>query len=545
MIKKKKVSKEERIIERRKELAKNGQVAAIWTRVSSADQYKTNCSIETQLEGCRNYCNRNNIRIKHEFGGENESAKEAGDLFMEMIGEVLNDPEYNTIIVYDFDRFSRNSDDGIYYKTKVKKNGINVISVNQPIDANNILASQLENFLIILADIDNAMRRHKCYNGMVSCINRGEWFSRPPIGYDTKKVDKHHIITVNEKGKILKRAFEWIANEPSITQFEIQSRLKAQGLDLPKQTLSSCLHNSFYCGRLEHQYLNTDTPNIKYDRHGNPYIMGVQEPLISEELFEKVQDVLDGNRNHYEQATETPKFPLKKHLYCAKDHRLLTGYTTKGNDYYKCGMKGCKTNVSATIVHDQFKNILDRYIIPSEISTIFAKVLERKFQEKEGADVEAARNIKKKLETLKTKLKTVNRRYALDEIEKDVYDDVKKDLLMEINATEHELRQSEAKLSNLSKYVGNSITIASKLGSYWNKMDYKLCQMIQKMAFPQGILWDGERKALRTDGENIFLSELSKLQHLTLDEGIKKQDTQSDVSCLVAGGGFEPPTSGL
>ena len=47
MIKKKKISKEERIIERRKELAKNGQVAAIWTRVSSADQYKTNCSIET------------------------------------------------------------------------------------------------------------------------------------------------------------------------------------------------------------------------------------------------------------------------------------------------------------------------------------------------------------------------------------------------------------------------------------------------------------------------------------------------------------------
>ena len=46
------------------------------------------------------------------------------------------------------------------------------------------------------------------------------------------------------------------------------------------------------------------------------------------------------------------------------------------------------------------------------------------------------------------------------------------------------------------------------------------------MAFPQGILWDDERKALRTDGENIFLSELSKLQHLTLDEGIKNRTLQ-------------------
>ena len=545
MIKKKKISKEEKIIERRKELAKNGQVAAIWTRVSSADQYKTNCSIETQLEGCRNYCNRNNIRIKHEFGGENESAKEAGDLFMEMIGEVLNDPEYNTIIVYDFDRFSRNSDDGIYYKTKVKKSGINVISVNQPIDANNILASQLENFLIILADIDNAMRRHKCYNGMVSCINRGEWFSRPPIGYDTKKVDKHHIITVNEKGKILKRAFEWMANDPSITQFEVQRRLKAQGLDIPKQTLSACLHNSFYCGRLEHQYLNTDTPNIQYDRRGNAYIVGVQEPLISEELFEKVQDILEGNHGHYEQATETPKFPLKKHLYCAKDHKLLTGYTQKGKDYYKCGVKGCKTNVSAAIIHDQFKNILNRYNIPNEISAIFAKVLERKFQEKEGADLEAAKNIKKKLETLKTKLKTVNRRYALEEIEKDVYDDVKKDLLMEINTTENELKQSEAKLSNLNKYVSNSIAIASKLGSYWSKMDFKLCQKIQKLAFPNGVYWDGEKKTLRTEGENSFLSEIARLQTITNDESIKKWDTSTEVSRSVAGAGLEPATFGL
>lgn len=46
---KKHLSREERIIEKRKELAKSGKVAAIWTRVSSADQYKQNYySIDTQ-----------------------------------------------------------------------------------------------------------------------------------------------------------------------------------------------------------------------------------------------------------------------------------------------------------------------------------------------------------------------------------------------------------------------------------------------------------------------------------------------------------------
>ena len=76
-------------------------------------------------------------------------------------------------------------------------------------------------------------------------------------------------------------------------------------------------------------------------------------------------------------------------------------------------------------------------------------------------------------------------------------------------------------------------------------MDYQLCQKIQKLAYPNGIYWDGEKKTLRTDGENIFLSQIARLQNITSDEGIKKQDTQPTVSCLVAGGGFEPPTSGL
>ena len=51
---KKYLTREERIIAKRKELAKTGKVAAIWTRVSSADQYKQNFSIDTQNELVKN-----------------------------------------------------------------------------------------------------------------------------------------------------------------------------------------------------------------------------------------------------------------------------------------------------------------------------------------------------------------------------------------------------------------------------------------------------------------------------------------------------------
>lgn len=70
MIKKQKkyLTKEEKIIAKRRELAKKEKVAAIWTRVSSADQYKKNFSVDTQEKACIEYCERNNIRVKGIFG---------------------------------------------------------------------------------------------------------------------------------------------------------------------------------------------------------------------------------------------------------------------------------------------------------------------------------------------------------------------------------------------------------------------------------------------------------------------------------------------
>ena len=538
MIKHVRKTREERIIEARQRLAQKEKVAAIWTRVSSADQYKTNYSIDTQRQGCYEYCKRNGIRVKKEFGGENESAKEAGDLFLDMIGEVLNDPEYNCIVVFDFDRFSRDSNDGIIYKTKVKRCGITVKSVNQPIDSNNVLAEQIENILIIIADIDNAMRRHKCHEGMVGCINRGEWYSRPPLGYDSKKDGRHHVITVNEKGRILRNAFQWVATEPEITQNEIIERLKRLGLVISKSRLSAILHNNFYCGRLEHKYLNTENLD-------KPYIMGVQEPLVSEEMFDRVQNILAGNHCKYEQAEETPRFPLKKFVFCAKDGHLMTGYTTKGKEYYKCPVKGCKTNISADEVHQQYSVLLDRYKLSEALVPVFTKVLDKKYRENEDMKVEAISNLRKNLATLKTKQKTVTRRYATGEIEKVVFDEVQGDLNAEILAIENELQQLEKNISNLSKYISRSVEIASQVGGYWRKRDYKLCQKIQKLTFPDGIKWDGEKRCFRTDGENVFLAKIALVEASVGGWAKKEQDKSCDLSCLVAEAGLEPTTSGL
>ena len=275
------------------------------------------------------------------------------------------------------------------------------------------------------------------------------------------------------------------------------------------------------------------------------YIIGVQEPLVSEELFDHVQNILAGNHSNYEQAEETPRFPLKKFVFCAKDGHLMTGYTTKGKEYYKCPVKGCRTNISADEVHQQYSRLLDRYKLSEALVPVFTKVLDKKYREREDMKVEAISNLKKNLATLKTKQKTVTMRYATGEIDKAVFDEVHGDLSAEILVVENELHHFEKNISNLSKYISKSLEIASQLGSYWRKGDYKLCQKIQKLTFPSGIKWDGENRCFRTDGENAFLSKIALVEASAGDWTKKEQDKSCDLSCLVAEAGLEPTTSGL
>ena len=531
MIKKVKETRKDKIVSKRKALTESGKgKALIWTRVSSEDQYRNNNSLDTQLEACRRYCAVNNKEVKHEFGGTFESAKVAGEGFLQMVGAALNDYEVDTIVVYDYDRFSRNLEEGLAYKGQLNRNGITIVAVNQPVDKNNLLAKHMEAILLIVADIDNAMRRHKCYEGMVACINRGEWYSKPPLGYDGKKVDKKHQITVNDKGRILKNAWLWIANEPNITQSKIVERLRARGLEITKQRLSACLRNSFYCGRLEHKYLNGGV------------IKGVQEPLISEALFDKVQQILDGNPNGYEQATETPRFPLKSHIFY--NGHMLTGYTAKAKniDYYKYSGKDGAVNVSAKELHAKYVELLGEFAVPPRLIPILKDVLRRKFEEKEGVQAVEVDNIQKRIATLKTQIKTVKRRFAVGDIEKDVYDSVEADLRAELVSVERELERASVSLSNLAEYIDDAIAIACNLGAYWDRRDFEVCQKIQNLVFPEGVIWDKENRCYRTQNCNQFFD---LTRSISADFKAKEKDKSCDLSCLVAGGGLEPPASGL
>ena len=106
--------------------------AVIYARYSSDNQREE--SIEGQIRECTAYAEKNGITvIKHYIDRAFSAKTDNRPEFQQMIkdsGKKL----FDVVLVWKFDRFARNRFDSANYKMILKKNGVHLISVMEPID---------------------------------------------------------------------------------------------------------------------------------------------------------------------------------------------------------------------------------------------------------------------------------------------------------------------------------------------------------------------------------------------------------------------------
>ena len=470
------------------------KVAALWTRVSTERQEENNCSLETQECICREYAEKHHITIKKQYGGTHESAKTEGQLYRQMITEVAKDSDINIILVYSYDRFSRAGIEAIMTKAYLRTKGVYVISATQPIDPDSIAGEFIENILFLFNQFENSLRRDKAVTGMTACLERGEWYGKPPLGYDRKKVGKTHVLTVNDAGRILKRAFMWKANE-GMSDVEIVERLALEGIRVDRKHLNKILHNPFYCGYITHNLLG-------YDEKGEPIkVKGKQEILIDEATFDKIQGATHAGYEHQE---VTEPFPLKRHVRCSDCGGYLTGYTVKsrGKDYYKCNKTGCKSNQSAERLHQQYIALLNTYSIPKALVPILTKVLHKVFKEYNQERCDTRSLLLKNKSVFERKLLELKIRHGMGEIDKEIYTATAAHLNDQLTQIHKALQEAERDLSNEKKYISDVIAMSCKLGTLWQDGDFRTRQKLQNLVYPDGILFDKHLGCYRTENEN-------------------------------------------
>ena len=353
--------------------------AVIYARYSSDNQREE--SIEGQIRECTAYAEKNGITIVKHYIDRAISAKtDNRPEFQQMIkdsGKKL----FDVVLVWKFDRFARNRFDSANYKMILKKNGVHLISVMEPI-AEGSQGILVETLLEGMAEYYSAELALKVARGerenALQCKYNG---GVVPLGFTIGKEDRLYHIDP-ETAPIVQEIFSRYADgEPAE---KIAASLNERGLrtrtgkPFVKNSFFQIFRNRRYIG--EYRYKDIVTPG------GIPAI-------VDQDLFDRVQQRFEQNRiAHGRPAKEDVSYLLTTKLFCGKCGALMfgesgTSATGRTYYYYKCAnvkrRKGCnkktvqKEWLEELVVRETMKLIQDDAVIDA----IVAEVMELQDQE--------------------------------------------------------------------------------------------------------------------------------------------------------------------
>ena len=522
---------------KQKVVTRRGLNAITYTRVSTKEQADNNLSLLTQRKFCDLFAEREGIVVKEYFGGTYESAQsDERKEFKRMMDYVRKSKEkISYIIVYSVDRFSRSGENAIYIASQLKQNGVQIFSVTQPTDTSTPNGSFQQNLFFLFSQYENDQRREKCMTGTKEMLLRGEWPTQAPIGYDHIRVNGQRKIVANEKGKLIRKAFLWKANE-GLTIEEIVKRLAEQGLKLYHQSVSKILRNPFYCGLMAHNLLDGEL------------LEGNHEKIISKEIFVKANNELAKSTSGFKWDKEMDeKVPLKKFVRCANCGSPMRGYIVKKKKiyYYKCNNK-CNCNKSAKALNEGWANFLTSFGFDEKYFAVIKDEVVVRLEELAKERFERCDQIENELKELDKKIERLDERYIMiEDITKPQYDKFISKYKEEKELLEQQLSKTPIKKSNLAKCAEAACQIASNFHNLWVSSKAEMKKRLQFLLFPEGIFYDKKNDECRTGRMNTVFTVIRSI--LEKYNNIKKGEIQHclNFAPLVARTGVEPVTSGL
>jgi DNA invertase Pin-like site-specific DNA recombinase len=302
--------------------------AVIYARVSSREQEETGYSLPAQEKLLKEYAERKGFEVVKVFSiTESASGKRQREIFNEMLSFVKKN-DIKVILCEKVDRLTRNLKDAVLIDDWLEKNAerqVHLVKDSLILHKNSRSQEKLNwGIRVILAKnyIENLSEEIK--KGQMEKISEGWLPGNPPLGYKLVGSEGHKIPVIDEKkAPLVKKMFELYATgnyslEKLVEVMYKEGLRTKKGNKLVKSRMASLLSHPFYYGKI---------------RWNGKLYDGKHQPLISKELFDRVQRVLNGKA--------TPKY--NKHFWlfkglirCGKCNRFITWEKHKGIVYGHC-----------------------------------------------------------------------------------------------------------------------------------------------------------------------------------------------------------------
>ncbi len=330
------------------------KTAVIYARYSSDSQ--TEQSIDGQLRVCQDYAKSHDIVILNTYidramTGTNDNRPD----FQRMIKD-SNRREWNYVIVYKFDRFSRNKYETAMHKKTLKDNGTKVISATEFVPDTPegiIFESMLEGY----AEYYSAELSQKIRRGNNESRRKGN-LTGGKIPYGYKNVDKKAVIVPEEADVV-----RYIYKQYSIGVFvkDIISNLTAKGIlyngkPFVRNTVYKILKNERYSGI--------------YHYNGEVFD-NIYPQIVDTETFNVVRSKVMNNQ--YGKRSDDITYLLKDKIKCGYCGMSITGDngTSRQGErkyYYKC--RGRKHKLNDCHKQAIRKDVLENIVLESVIEQI-------------------------------------------------------------------------------------------------------------------------------------------------------------------------------
>lgn len=344
--------------------------AVIYARYSSDNQREE--SIEGQIRECTAYAEKNGITvIKHYIDRAFSAKTDNRPEFQQMIkdsGKKL----FDVVLVWKFDRFARNRFDSANYKMILKRNGVHLISVMEPI-AEGSQGILVETLLEGMAEYYSAELSEKVIRGQTENALKGKCTGGTgTIGYKIDEDKFYHLDPLT--APLVLEAFQQYDNGDKMV--EIVNFLNDKGV------------RNMQGGKMTHSSVNTMLKNRRYI--GELSFRDIVAPdaipvIVPKDLFDRVQKRLDKNKRAPACGKADEEYLLTTKLFCGKCGALMfgesgTSATGRTYYYYKCAnvkrRKGCnkktvqKEWLEDLVVRETMKLIQDDAVIDKIVQLV-------------------------------------------------------------------------------------------------------------------------------------------------------------------------------
>ncbi len=279
------------------------KIAAAYVRVSTDDQLEY--SPDSQLQAIRDYAKSHDLILAEEYifreeDGRSGRQAEKRPEFMRMISTAKQQPPpFEVILCWKYSRFARNQEESIVYKSMLKKDGIEVLSISEPL-IDGPFGSLIERIIEWMDEYYSIRLSGEVKRGMTEKVSRGEPVTIPPLGY---LMENKQLVPDPEMAPVISMLFdEFAAGTPML---QLARRLNEMGIrtrrgnKIENRTINYILQNPIYIGKIRWTPTGRASNNRYRDAQDTVIVNGNHQPIVTIEQWEKAQAKIADNKQKF------------------------------------------------------------------------------------------------------------------------------------------------------------------------------------------------------------------------------------------------------